>query len=182
MFDRPDFLKSVLHPRALQELPFRDESSDFGLYTSGIGGSNGALDESSRDQHSDALRRQLEECDAAQGTQVMLSIEFGRRTNGSWMEGIGRVSGTIQEKGVRVRQSVSPYDTIPYSFGGLDPYVFPVGKQADLLVFICHFICPHANMIFLRGCRVFSVVVVVRGRDMWRKQTSLWLIIFADTV
>lgn len=67
---RPDFLKSILHPRALQELPFRDESSDFGLYTSGVGGGNGALDEGNRDKHSDALRRQLEECDAAQGTQV----------------------------------------------------------------------------------------------------------------
>lgn len=67
---RPDFLKSRLHPRALQELPFRDESSDFGLYTSGGGGRNGALDESDRERNSDALRRQLEECDAAQGTQV----------------------------------------------------------------------------------------------------------------
>ena len=71
---RPDFLKSILHPRALQELPFRDESSGFGLYTSGVGGGNGALDESSRERHSDAIRRQLEECDAAQGTQVISGV------------------------------------------------------------------------------------------------------------
>lgn len=76
MFDlsRPDFLKSRLHPRALQELPFRDESSDFGLYASGGGGGGGsrssALGESDRENFSDALRQQLEECDAAQGTQV----------------------------------------------------------------------------------------------------------------
>lgn len=81
---RPDFLKSILHPRALQELPFRDESSDFGLYTSGVGGGNGPLDESNRDSHSDALRRQLEECDAAQGTQVVVETENGWRTMDRW--------------------------------------------------------------------------------------------------
>eukprot|EP00903_Cladosiphon_okamuranus_P014931 g13823.t1 len=73
----PDFLKSILHPRALQELPFRDESSEFGVYTSGVGGGYGALDESNRDKHSDALRRQLEECDAAQGTQTLVDLEGG---------------------------------------------------------------------------------------------------------
>ncbi len=60
----------MLHPRALQELPFRDESSDFSVYTSGGVGASGALDEGDRERHSDALRRQLEECDAMQGTQV----------------------------------------------------------------------------------------------------------------
>eukprot|EP00752_Nemacystus_decipiens_P006332 g5708.t1 len=73
----PDFLKSILHPRALQELPFRDESSDFALYTSGVGGGNRALDETNRDKHSDALRRLLEECDAAQGTQTLVDLEGG---------------------------------------------------------------------------------------------------------
>lgn len=70
--DRPDFLKTRLHPRALQELPFRDDSSEFGLYTagSGGGGTGDALGEGDREEHSDALRRQLEECDAPQGSQV----------------------------------------------------------------------------------------------------------------
>lgn len=70
MCPRPDFLKSRLHPRALQEMPFRDESSDFGLYTSGGGRGGGVLGERDREAHSDAFRRQLEECNAAQGTQV----------------------------------------------------------------------------------------------------------------
>ncbi|CAM9200669.1 unnamed protein product [Ectocarpus sp. 12 AP-2014] len=77
----PDFLKSRLHPRALQELPFRDESSDFGLYASGGGGGGGsrssALGESDREQFSDALRQQLEECEAAQGTQTLVDLEGG---------------------------------------------------------------------------------------------------------
>ncbi|CAN0403221.1 unnamed protein product [Pylaiella littoralis] len=88
----PDFLKSRLHPRALQELPFRDESSDFGLYTSGGGGRNGALDESDRERNSDALRRQLEECDAAQGTQTLVDLE------GGWA-GLGTaLAGEIEEE------------------------------------------------------------------------------------
>ncbi|CAN0109570.1 unnamed protein product [Ectocarpus sp. 6 AP-2014] len=76
----PDFLKSRLHPRALQELPFRDESSDFGLYAPGGGGGgsrSSALGESDREQFSDALRQQLEECDAAQGTQTLVDLEGG---------------------------------------------------------------------------------------------------------
>ncbi|CAM9341330.1 unnamed protein product [Scytosiphon promiscuus] len=73
----PDFLKARLHPKALQELPFRDESSDFAVYTSGGGGRNGALDESDREKQSDALRQQLEECDAAQGTQTLVDLEGG---------------------------------------------------------------------------------------------------------
>ena len=71
--DRPDFLKSRLHPRALQELPFRDASSEFGLYTAGSGGGGGSgsvLGEGDREEHLNKLRRQLEECDAPQGTQV----------------------------------------------------------------------------------------------------------------
>ncbi|CAM9333668.1 unnamed protein product [Ectocarpus fasciculatus] len=86
----PDFLKSRLHPRALQELPFRDESSDFGLYASGGGGgggsrSSGALGESDWEQLSDALRQQLEDCDAAQGTQSLVDLEGGWSGLGSTM-------------------------------------------------------------------------------------------------
>ncbi|CAM9904921.1 unnamed protein product [Ascophyllum nodosum] len=102
----PDFLKSRLHPRALQELPFRDASSEFGLYTAGSGGGGGSgsvLGEGDREEHLNKLRRQLEECDAPQGTQTFADME------GGW----GGLSCALAEE---LRQECKNRPRVCYSF------------------------------------------------------------------
>jgi Misato Segment II tubulin-like domain/Tubulin domain len=75
-----DYLKTHVARGSVQLLPFRDGDSCFDTYASGDSSASSpgsALHERDREAYSDALRRQLEECDAVQGVQCLVDFQGG---------------------------------------------------------------------------------------------------------
>jgi Misato Segment II tubulin-like domain/Tubulin domain len=75
-----DYLKTHVAKGSVQLLPFRDGDACFDTYASGDSSASSpgsALHERDREAYSDALRRQLEECDAVQGVQCLVDFQGG---------------------------------------------------------------------------------------------------------
>jgi hypothetical protein len=73
-----DYLKTHVAKGSVQLLPFRDGDGCFDTYASGDSSASSpgsALHERDREAYSDALRQQLEQCDAVQGMQCLVDFQ-----------------------------------------------------------------------------------------------------------